>query len=250
MADAIVIPGRFNGPRDSGNGGYSCGVVGALVGNPAAVSLRAPPPLERELAVERADGAVVVRDGDTLVADGRPARLELEPPEPVTFDDAGRAREHGYARWSDSHPFPTCVVCGPDREPLDGFRIFPGEVKGRDVFAAPWTPDGSLAGHDGLVRPECVWAALDCPTSAPGAPASRTCCCPGGSALTAASAARPPPCSARAGSSWLGPRHSGSSCAQDRRCNPAPFREERQGGRIISVAEAGGLRATTYNRAT
>ena len=167
MADAIVIPERFNGPPDSGNGGYSCGAVGALVGNPAAVSLRAPPPLERELAVERADGAVVVRDGDTLVAEGRPARLELEPPEPVTFDDAGRASERGYARWSDSHPFPTCVVCGPDREPLDGFRIFPGEVEGRDVFAAPWTPDGSLAGDDGLVRPECVWAALDCPTSAP-----------------------------------------------------------------------------------
>ena len=167
MADAIVIPGRFNGPRDSGNGGYSCGVVGALVGNPAAVSLRAPPPLERELTVERADGALLVRDGDTLVAEGRLARLEVEPPEPVTFDDAGRASERGYPRWSHSHPFPTCVVCGPDREPLDGFRIFPGEVEGRDVFAAPWTPDGSLAGHDGLVRPECVWAALDCPTSAP-----------------------------------------------------------------------------------
>jgi hypothetical protein len=167
VAEAIVIPERFNGPSDSGNGGYSCGAVGALVGNPAAVSLRAPPPLERELAVERRDGAVVVRDGDTLVAEGRPAGLELEPPEPVGLDDARSASERGYARWSDSHPFPTCVVCGPDREPLDGFRIFPGEVEGRDVFAAPWTPDDSLAGNDGLVRPECVWAALDCPTSAP-----------------------------------------------------------------------------------
>jgi hypothetical protein len=167
VADAIVIPERFNGPPDSGNGGYSCGAVGALVGNPAAVSLRAPPPLERELAVEREDGAVVVRDGDTLVAEGRPARLGLEAPEPVTLDDAGRASERGYARWAGSHPFPTCVVCGPDRERLDGFRIFPGEVEGREVFAAPWTPDPSLAADDGVVRPECVWAALDCPTSAP-----------------------------------------------------------------------------------
>ncbi|MGH2812634.1 MAG: hypothetical protein ACRDI1_07985 [Actinomycetota bacterium] len=28
---------------------------------------------------------------------------------------------------------------------------------------APWTPDRSLAGTDGLVLPEFLWAALDCP---------------------------------------------------------------------------------------
>jgi hypothetical protein len=131
------------------------------------VSLRAPPPLDRELAVERADGAVLVRDGDTLVAEGRPGRVEVEPPQRVSLDEARAASERGYGRWSGAHPFPTCVVCGPDREPGDGFRIFPGEVEGRGLFAAPWSPDPSLAGPDGLVREECVWAALDCPTSAP-----------------------------------------------------------------------------------
>jgi hypothetical protein len=35
------------------------------------------------------------------------------------------------------------------------------------MFAAPWTPDESVANGNGHVRPECVWAALDCPTSAP-----------------------------------------------------------------------------------
>jgi hypothetical protein len=35
------------------------------------------------------------------------------------------------------------------------------------MFAANWTPDPSLADDDRLVRPECVWGALDCPTSAP-----------------------------------------------------------------------------------
>jgi hypothetical protein len=29
--------------------------------------------------------------------------------------------------------------------------------------AAPWVPHSSVAGADGLVRPEFVWAALDCP---------------------------------------------------------------------------------------
>ena len=35
------------------------------------------------------------------------------------------------------------------------------------MFAADWTPDESLDDGTGHVRPECVWAALDCPTSAP-----------------------------------------------------------------------------------
>jgi hypothetical protein len=45
-------------------------------------------------------------------------------------------------------------------------RVFPGAL-GDGLFAADWTPDESVSGGDGMVRPECVWAALDCPTSAP-----------------------------------------------------------------------------------
>jgi hypothetical protein len=50
------------------------------------------------------------------------------------------------------------------RQPGDGLRIFPGPVPGRAVWAAPWTPDPSVTGLDGSVRPEVVWAALDCPS--------------------------------------------------------------------------------------
>jgi hypothetical protein len=35
------------------------------------------------------------------------------------------------------------------------------------MFAADWTPDESLDDGSGHVRSECLWAALDCPTSAP-----------------------------------------------------------------------------------
>jgi hypothetical protein len=38
---------------------------------------------------------------------------------------------------------------------------------GDGLFAADWTPDESVGDGAGHVRPECVWAALDCPTSAP-----------------------------------------------------------------------------------
>ena len=45
-------------------------------------------------------------------------------------------------------------------------RVFPGALRD-GMFAADWTPDESLDDGSGHVRPECVWAALDCPTSAP-----------------------------------------------------------------------------------
>jgi hypothetical protein len=53
-------------------------------------------------------------------------------------------------------------VCGPDRAPGDGLRILVGPVSGRDVSADVWHPGEALADSDGYVRPEFVWAALDC----------------------------------------------------------------------------------------
>jgi hypothetical protein len=168
VAESIVIPERFNGPPGSANGGYTCGLVAkALGGGSAEVSLRSPPPLARPLTVDRVASGIELRDGDTLVADGRSAEPELEPPEPVSLEDAQAASRNGFERWSEGHPFRTCVVCGPDRKPGDGFGLFPGaHDEDRRRFAAVWTPHPALA-EDGRVREECVWAALDCPTSAP-----------------------------------------------------------------------------------
>jgi hypothetical protein len=164
----ILVPSRFNGPPDSGNGGYTCGLVAQLVvAETAEVSLRAPPPLETPLEVRRTAEKVEVHHGDTVVAEGRPAELDLEPPEPIDPERAERAARDGFERWSFGHPFPTCVICGPERERGDGYRVFPGPLPGADLFAARWTPDRSLGDEEGLVRPECVWGALDCPTSAP-----------------------------------------------------------------------------------
>ena len=36
-------------------------------------------------------------------------------------------------------------------------------IRGQAVLADRWTPDQSLADNDGSVRPEIVWASLDCP---------------------------------------------------------------------------------------
>jgi hypothetical protein len=158
----VVIEERFCGPPDSGNGGYVCGLVAGVLGQEAEVTLRRPPPIGRAMVVRQsAKGGVTLFDGEEVVAEALPGRLQIEAPDPVSFSQAGEAARHypGFAR----HPFPTCFVCGPERGEGDGLRIFPGPVAGRQVFAAPWTPDPSLAGSDGLVGPEFLWAALDCP---------------------------------------------------------------------------------------
>lgn len=156
----IRVQERFRGPPDSANGGYVCGLVAGIIGGAAEVTLRRPPPIGRPLVV-RHDGGVAFLDGEAVVAEGVSADVEVEAPEPIGLRDAVDAarRYPGFVL----HPFPTCFVCGPERNEGDGLRIFPGPVTGREIVAAPWTPDHTLAGADGRVRPEFVWAALDCP---------------------------------------------------------------------------------------
>jgi hypothetical protein len=91
-----------------------------------------------------------------------PATLQLEPPAPVTYAEAEWAAER-YLGFTE-HAFPACFVCGPAREWGDGLVIFPGPIPGRRLVAAPWAPDPTLFDRNGLVRPEFVWAALDCPS--------------------------------------------------------------------------------------
>ena len=155
-AGRVVIPRRFNGPPESANGGYTCGLVAELLGGSAEVTLRKPPPLDTPLdVVAREDGVELRDDGGEVVAEGTPADLDLEAaPEPVALDIADRAAKD-YAGFAH-HAYSTCFTCGPDRS--DGLGIFPGPVPGLDLVASPWLPP------PGEVAPEIVWAALDCPS--------------------------------------------------------------------------------------
>lgn len=160
MSDLTLDP-RFNGPPHSANGGYACGAVAALADGPVTVSLRVPPPLGTAMQSTVDDGTVRVLHDGTLVAEGVPAPTEpATPPRVVDLAEAERAAQR-YVGFDD-HWFPTCWVCGPERE--DGLRIFPGEVDEPvdRLVAAPWTPAPNVDAGDGTVRPEQVWAALDC----------------------------------------------------------------------------------------
>lgn len=162
MTKTITIHERFCGPAQIGNGGYVCGLLAQEIGGAAEVTLHRPAPLERTLSLSQAaDGQVALHANGHLIAEARPARLELVVPLPPSYAEVEAAsRRYGSL---GEHPFPTCFVCGPQRVEGDGLRIFPGPMPEGNLFAASWVPDASLAGDAGQVRPEFLWAALDCP---------------------------------------------------------------------------------------
>jgi hypothetical protein len=162
--ESITVDGRFCGPPRSGNGGYVCGRVAArlAVAGPVVVRLKAPPPIDRAMRVESMPGGARLLDGEAVIAEARATDLELEVPACPSFEQAQRASQR-YLGF-DTHNFPGCFVCGPERGPGDGLRIFPGSLgDSASMLAATWTPDASLADVSGRVGPEFIWAALDCP---------------------------------------------------------------------------------------
>jgi hypothetical protein len=152
MFDTILIARRFRGPLTSANGGYAAGLLAEHVDAGAVeVMLRLPPPLERPLHVQRSSDGVVLLDGDAVIAEAKPAELELNPPNVTPAEaEAGRQR---HVRLGNEVFF-ECFSCGV-RPEGDGLAIYAGEVPGRHgVLATPWTARD--------VSTPVVWAAIDC----------------------------------------------------------------------------------------
>lgn len=167
----ITITPRYRGPATSGNGGYTAGVLATKsglepVGTSAessahtSVRLRTPPPLDTPMDLDIIAGSALLRCGDVVVAEATKRPLTINAVPRVSYGDAlaASASYAGLVR----HPFPTCFVCGTEREPGDGLRLFPGRVAPGHTACA-WVPDPSIADADGCVPAEMLWAALDCP---------------------------------------------------------------------------------------
>ncbi len=158
----VIIAHRFRGPRESANGGYVSGLLARLLGAAGTeVTLRRPPPLDRELAVRRDGDRLLLLDGEALLAEARPGDPALTPPSPPSWDDALAAGRSAGAWNSGSEPqtpaapeFDECFVCG-ERPEHDGLGLHAGRVAGRpELVATTWVPCE--------VAPEIVWAAIDC----------------------------------------------------------------------------------------
>jgi hypothetical protein len=168
----LTVAPRYCGPPGSANGGYIAGLFAQHAPATVRVRLHLPPPLGAPLQVAHREGGRLELLHDTrVIASAEPAQLELEVPAPPAYLDALEASRHysGFA----AHAFPGCFVCGPERARGDGLRIFAGALAGVDpgdgaaraagLVAAPWVPDVALGLDDHKVRPEFMWAALDCP---------------------------------------------------------------------------------------
>jgi len=166
------IDARFNGPPNSGNGGYVAGKIAEILGGPCEVTLRKPPPLDKTLILRRIDEGGEVLSGDTLIAtviSSPPFENNLEP---IGYDCATAAAVKGLERRLLSDVFTTCFVCGPDRNAGDGLRLFAGMPPGNQIdghlkpVAAAWKPFANLSSNGQTIDEAHIWAAMDCPSAA------------------------------------------------------------------------------------
>ena len=167
LLTADTISSQFNGPRASGNGGYTCGLLAhRLIGQTPGVTaiastLRKPPPLDTPLTWRDTERSVaLVDESDVVIGSAEPGSFGADPPACPDLETAWRATNayegHRY------HPFDTCFTCGTARTEGDGLRVFSGPL-GNDQVAAVWTPHEAFADADGRLSDEITWAAMDCP---------------------------------------------------------------------------------------
>lgn len=180
MQESIIIPARFRGPPESGNGGYVAGAIAeCFAGEDSSaadaaieVTLRAPTPLDRVMnVVRRDDDTLQLILGETLIAEAVRTRLELDIPEPPSFEAALSAQPRSPSFYENVNPMlpqgtgfhPICFCCGADVEPDEGLHVYAAPVDGFDGVAAAWRPSDAFADADGYLPERILWAALDCP---------------------------------------------------------------------------------------
>jgi hypothetical protein len=167
--DSIIIAPGFNGPRLSGNGGYVSGMLAAKftekMGGDGAVeiTLRAPIPIGRNLALVREGDALMMKDGDTLVCEARAGTVAhlKPPPAPADWADVMRRGEQGGSPADGEYG--TCLVCGRGRAAGEGLRVWGTSGPQPGYSLSCYLPHANHADGSGRIRPEFVWGTLDCP---------------------------------------------------------------------------------------
>ena len=167
LLTADTISSQFNGPRYSGNGGYTCGFLARRLieqthaATAIASTLRKPPPLDTPLTWRDTGRSVaLVDESDVVIGSAEPGSFGADPPACPDLETAWRATE-AY-EGNQYHPFDTCFTCGTARNEGDGLRVFSGPL-GQDKVAAVWTPHDAFADANGRLGYEFAWAAMDCP---------------------------------------------------------------------------------------
>lgn len=161
-SSTITIEAPYYGFEGIGHGGYTAGRLAEHLDGQVEVKFVAPPPMEVPLDIEDRDGVLTLLADEQVIAEARPANLNIDIPTFPSLADARLSTEayRNIAR----HPSPMCMTCGPERQFGEGLRVFAGHIPGAPVAAALWEPHPNFADAEGFVKKEFVWAALDCPT--------------------------------------------------------------------------------------
>jgi hypothetical protein len=142
--------------------------MAAPLGGTVTVILRAPIPLDVDLVLDAADGAarLLAPDGGLLAEARRVEEDALTAPGAAPSLEAAQAAGQRFVGLERMF-HPICFTCGVDQPEGFGLRVFTGPVEGdtSGMVAGKWIPNSSFASGDGLIPPEVVWAALDCPGS-------------------------------------------------------------------------------------
>lgn len=161
----VTIPADRNGPRSSGNGGWTAGALAAHLNPNAAitVALRQPPPLDVPLPTDISNNTATMRHHVTgkTVATATPAAPGWQKPAIPAIDAHHATTLAPQYPGASDHPFPTCFVCGLDRTDAVAMRLTPAPTtalaeSGHPITACVWTVPDQL-------DDPTLWAAVDCP---------------------------------------------------------------------------------------
>src|SRR5690625_4545471 len=122
----FVVPARFCGPPESGNGGWVSGRLVAYADLDGAASVRSssPPPLEKVMQLQRDGESTVLLDEAVRIAQAGPAETITDDPgpEPVSYAEALAAG----------------TLPGPDRPPVSHLLLLRHAARpGRRPVPAP-----------------------------------------------------------------------------------------------------------------
>ncbi|MET9604725.1 hypothetical protein ABZZ17_06605 [Streptomyces sp. NPDC006512] len=173
--ETITVPEALHGYPGVAFGGYVAGLLAARTagrhaGQAVRVDFRRPVPTRTPVRLDPDGGpggaGLLDGDGVLLAAAAAVAAPDGVPPAAPSWAEAVKAADAYRADPPDGQV--DCFGCGLDRTPATGLRLHCGRVPGRDLVATAWTPGPELAGPDGMLLPELVWGALDCPGNAAG----------------------------------------------------------------------------------
>jgi hypothetical protein len=155
----ITVGPWFQGPTDSGQGGWTAHRLASAIDEPVTVAIKRPIPLEVDLTMTPVDNGwhlVDPNEPDQPVLVATPWTPDYADTEPVSLADAADARTRFPLH--DDHPVPVCFSCGANP---DSMQVHSGPLAG-GRWATDWTVPEWAVDADGVVDEGALWAAIDC----------------------------------------------------------------------------------------